>query len=313
MNLNISSLKEKLNILGINQFGIMDVKDYKRPKIYSSMIEYYNDFQINGNFDLDKYNSIIVFLMNYRPENLEKKNMSIGSNELDYHYVLIEKINELKRIYNLGNFEAFTDTGPLFDRTLALDAGLGFIGKNGCLINNESGSFNFIGYILTDLKFSRCEVTKDFKGCLDCDICLRSCPTGAISKNGFHPERCLAHITQTKNPDEKLLKKVSTFYGCDICQRCCPKNINKNSGMSEFLSGDIIDYKDIFLLSNSDFKNKFSRKAFYWKGRKIIKRNAIVVATNNKDASIKPILEMEYKKKNEYLNHYIEIYFDKIK
>lgn len=309
MNNDIYLLEEKLNKLGINEFGIIDVKDYIRPRIYESMTEYYNDFQIKGNYDLSRFNSIIVFLLNYRPKVLSKENMSIGSNELDYHYVFREKANQLKEIFDSKNFEAFTDTGPLFDRSLALQAGLGFIGKNGVLINENIGSFNFIGYILTDIKYDKYVHNNNLNGCGDCDICLRSCPTGAISKNGFHPERCLAHITQTKNPDEKLLKRVSTFYGCDICQRCCPKNKDKCPGMSEFLSGDKIDYKDVFLLSNNEFKEKFGRKAFFWKGRKIIKRNAIVTATNRRDDFIIPILKEEYKKDNQYINYYIDRFF----
>lgn len=310
-------LKENLNLLGFEEFGIIPTACYIQPHFIPSMVDYYNENQIKNNFDMSAFNSIIVLLMNYRPENLKSGRMSIGSNEKDYHIVFKEKISELGNMMDLGNFLGYSDTGPLFDRTLALKAGLGFIGKNGCLINPRIGSFFFIGYVLTDLKFEKFIPYKDseFKNtlCEHCTRCIEACPTSAIGEGEFRPMRCLSHLTQTKKPDPNLEGKIKTFYGCDICQKVCPYNSDKASGMIEFLSGDDMSYEDLFTLSNKEFKKIYGEKAFFWRGRSIIKRNAIIRAHNLKDESIVKYLEEELKKDNITKEYILKYFLDFIK
>ena len=312
MESNLLTLQENLKILGFTEFGIIPTTDYSQPDYNPELIDYYNESQMKNNFDMSAFNSIVVLLMNYRPEILKSGSMSIGSNEKDYHIVFREKIKELSELMSLGNFACYSDTGPLFDRTLAIEAGLGFIGKNGCLINPNIGSFFFIGYVLTDLKFEKFipyDINK-FKQpiCFNCSRCIKACPTSAIREGEFRPMRCLSHLTQTKTPDPELEGKIKTFYGCDICQKVCPYNYEKPKGMSEFLSGDEMSYEDLFTLSNKEFKNKYGEKAFFWRGRSIVKRNAIIRAHNINDDSILKYLKEELKKDN-ITKEYILKYF----
>lgn len=302
-------LKEKLNQIGIEEFAVIGTNRYRHPKYLESMKAYYNENQISGDFNTEDFNSIIVVLMNYHPGKFVLRNMSIGANEIDYHRVLKTKVEELSEIYNLGKFAGFTDTGPLFDRTLALEAGLGFIGKNGCLINSKLGSFVFIGYIFTD-KILPLTEKKEVKNilCDSCTLCVKACPTKALSDERFEPTKCQSHLTQKNILREEEESMIKSFYGCDICQKVCPYNQDKKIGMKEFTKFEDMSYNEIFLLTNKEYKEKFYNRSFFWKSRKVIKRNAILKAINTNNFEIKDLIKMEKDKQNVYLARYIDLF-----
>jgi epoxyqueuosine reductase len=145
----------------------------------------------------------------------------------DYHEVLdriLRRIEETLKPH--ARTWRYVDTGPLSDRTLAASAGLGWIGKNGMLIDEEIGSWTFIGTLLTSLQNDIIPATVADR-CGTCTRCLDACPTDAILPDRtIESQRCISYATiEHRGP---LPLETPTLaghvFGCDICQEVCPWN-----------------------------------------------------------------------------------------
>jgi len=145
----------------------------------------------------------------------------------DYHKVLKGRLRGAGRLLVEAGLKArvCVDSSPVLERALAARAGLGFVGKNGCLIHPEFGSYLFLGEIFTDLKLPDGEPVPD--GCGACALCLRACPAKA-----FHAPRildageCLSTWTIEWRGEfpEKAPGLKGHLFGCDRCQEVCPYN-----------------------------------------------------------------------------------------
>lgn len=218
--------------------------------------------------------SIVVFAVSYNSRKVG--NISSYAYGKDYHRVMPEIAAPALKFLKESGFCAdfFADTGTLPERHLAYRAGLGFIGKNHCLIHPRLGSFIFIGYIITD-----CPLDADSpiaEKCADCGECTAKCPSGALGKNDFR--LCLSYITQKKgelSPDEAaLIKKTGCAWGCDICQRVCPHNAAAPEATHPAFSENLITELNIPEdISNREFAALYGEKAFSWRGKNVILRN----------------------------------------
>ena len=152
----------------------------------------------------------------------------------DYHQVLRKRVRALEaRLHKLfGNFEArsFVDTGPVVERSLATAAGLGWTGKNTCLIHPKLGSYGFLAVLLMSLEIGKEKVPIALAPdrCGSCRRCLDACPTGALTAPyQMDARRCIAYLTiEHRGPiDENLREGMGRqIFGCDICQDVCPWN-----------------------------------------------------------------------------------------
>jgi epoxyqueuosine reductase len=149
----------------------------------------------------------------------------------DYHDVLRRRINALLAWMQAESEEpfearAFVDSGPVQERVYAQYAGLGWIGKNACLINPELGSWLFLGEIICTLALE--PDTQGLEQCGSCTRCLDACPTGALVEPGvLDSNRCLSYLTiETEGgiPEPYRQALGARIYGCDICQEVCPYN-----------------------------------------------------------------------------------------
>ncbi len=217
--------------------------------------------------------SVIVYLFPYwlGEEYYEKSNISKYAVPKDYHLVAGEYLykitEELKKTYPDNQFECFCDNSPVNEVKAAVLSGVGVIGRNGLLINRKYGSFCFIGEIITDME---CDLSvPDADGCLDCGMCMKRCPAGALSLAGVDKEKCLSDITQRKGElsekQQDMIKNSGCIWGCDICQDVCPMNKNIaitpikefiDSAVSEFCQGDSVE-----------------NRAFAWRGKNVVERN----------------------------------------
>ena len=153
----------------------------------------------------------------------------------DYHKVLFKRMRAIEaRLHEqLGEFEsrAYVDTGPIVERALAAAAGLGWTGKNTCLIHQSLGSFGFLAVLLTSLEVTPKDKTAELlvaDRCGSCTRCIEACPTDAlIAPYQMDASRCISYLTiEHKGPiAEELAEKMGRqVFGCDICQDACPWN-----------------------------------------------------------------------------------------
>jgi epoxyqueuosine reductase len=141
----------------------------------------------------------------------------------DYHDVLDRILRRFEPLFGDAKTWRYVDTGPLSDRSLAAQAGLGWIGKNGMLIHEEHGSYFFIGTLLTSLE-NDISATTVADRCGACTRCIDACPTNAIlTDRTLDSARCISYATiEHRGPLE--IEAHGNAFGCDICQEACPWN-----------------------------------------------------------------------------------------
>lgn len=158
----------------------------------------------------------------------------------DYHVVIEERLRHLlERLRAAAGdvFEAraYVDTGPVQERVYAQRAGLGWIGKNTCLINPDLGSWIFLAEIICSLPLEPDRPV--FDHCGTCTLCLDACPTGAlVEPRVLDSTRCLSYLTiELKGPipPEHRDSIAEHAYGCDICQEVCPWNLSPDMAESD--------------------------------------------------------------------------------
>jgi epoxyqueuosine reductase len=149
----------------------------------------------------------------------------------DYHDVLQARMDALLAWMRMESSEpfdarAYVDTGPVQERVYAQYAGLGWIGKNTCLINPELGSWLFLAEIICTLALE--PDTQGLEQCGTCTRCLDACPTGALVEAGvLDSNRCISYLTIEHRGDIRSDHQAGIgahVYGCDICQEVCPYN-----------------------------------------------------------------------------------------
>ena len=157
----------------------------------------------------------------------------------DYHrackqraHRLMDRIRELEPTFE---GRAFVDAGPIAERSLAAAAGLGWIGRNGCLIAPGLGSYVVLCEIVCNLSLPADEPVAP--QCGDCDKCVQACPTGALHADGLvDARRCCSYLTIEHrgeiDPELQALMGDCVF-GCDVCQAVCPENRDVPTGDGE--------------------------------------------------------------------------------
>ncbi|WP_017549251.1 tRNA epoxyqueuosine(34) reductase QueG [Salinicoccus carnicancri] len=219
---------------------------------------------------------------------------------MDYHTLLNNRLKKLEEyIKSLDpdiETRSMVDTGVLSDREVARRSGLGYIGKNGFMINQKLGTYSYLGEMITSYPFPPDEELID--SCGDCNLCVDRCPTGALTGTGqLDSQKCISFLTQTKGflPDEYRSKIGNRLYGCDTCQQVCPRNKGINTDHHEdiVLEPEILkpELTGLLEISNRDFKETYGHLAGVWRGKKPIQRNAIIALAHFKEVESVEILK----------------------
>lgn len=216
--------------------------------------------------------SVITLLLNYYPEKQQMPSspkISKYAYGRDYHEVIKKKLNfilgEIKESIGDIHGRGFVDSAPVLERSWAVRSGLGWIGKNGNLINKERGSFFFIATLIVDLELEYDDpFAKDF--CGTCRKCIDACPTEAILENKvIDGSKCISYFTielkELLIPEEMKGKSDNWIFGCDVCQDTCPWNrFSKPTQegafdpMPEVLNFSTLDWEE---LTEESFKKIF--------------------------------------------------------
>jgi epoxyqueuosine reductase len=240
--------------------------------------------------------SVITVLMNYYPSESQIENVpkiakyAYGK---DYHEVIRAKLKELLAMMKeeIGeiNGRGFVDSAPVLERSWATRSGLGWIGKNGNLINKQSGSFFFIATLIVDVELEYDDpFAKDF--CGSCRRCIEACPTDAILENKvIDGSKCISYYTiELKDallPDAMKDKFANWMFGCDTCQDVCPWNrFSKPHNEKEFtplpqvLNFSTSDWEE---LTEESFKQIFKSSPIKRTKFEGIKRNLMFVSESS--------------------------------
>src|SRR5438128_5666162 len=216
--------------------------------------------------------SVIVILVPYASERPDAPPATIGHHMAryalgdDYHVVLDRILRAIEEALPDGiKTRRYVDTGPLSDRSYAAQAGLGWIGKNGMLIDEERGSYFFIGTLLTSLENDIASATVADR-CGSCTRCIDACPTNAILPNRtIASERCISYATiEHRGPLPENLTLAGNAFGCDICQEACPWNATPAMPHPDFVTR--AEYRatpltDLLRFQQSDFSRLFRKSA----------------------------------------------------
>lgn len=255
--------------------------------------------------------SALVFAMPYypHPEKLEKfpldqARISLYAQGADYHFWFKDRMAQLcKKLQNHFPTEEFlpmTDSSPVLERDLAKRAGLGWVGKNTCLIDPKKGSLFFIGEIYSSLPLSEdFAPVPDF--CGTCTRCIDVCPTGAlVEPRKMDARKCISYLTieSRKVPEENLRPLMGDwFFGCDLCQTVCPWNQKVFKGQlstepSLPLNSDeedslLRDLRYILTSSGKRLAKDFLGTPLARAGSFGLKRNALIVVANRNLQNLK--------------------------
>jgi len=221
----------------------------------------------------------------------------------DYHTAFKAELEslavELRREHETEEFLCCTDTAPLLERDLARRAGLGFFGKNTCLIHPQKGSLFWIGQILCSLDLGAAPLPTIADACGTCDRCIRACPTGAIEEpRRLNASKCISYWTvearETAPPDLRA-KFGDWFFGCDICQTVCPWNqkhyrealLDPEPARSTLES----DLRWLLTSSHHQIKKRLQTTPLMRARPAGLKRNALVVVGNLRLRNLLPEVE----------------------
>lgn len=219
----------------------------------------------------------------------------------DYHDSVLRRLrsveSQLKQAAGDIRTWCYVDTGPLVERVYAKYAGVGWIGKNTCILNQAMGSWLFLGVILTSL-----DLTPDFPApdrCGSCTRCIDACPTDAlIAPYQLDSNRCIAYLTIEKRgaiPEELRAGMGRHLYGCDICQDVCPWNRKAPAtAAAEFQPREVLFNPALEWLagmSPEQFRTVFRGSPVKRAKLAGLKRNALIAMGNSGEEKFIPVIE----------------------
>jgi epoxyqueuosine reductase len=210
----------------------------------------------------------------------------------DYHTVMRTRLtalgDRLVALAGRGAHRVYVDAGPLPERELARQAGLGWFGKNTMLIHPRLGSFTFIGVVLTDLELEP-DAPFEADRCGSCRRCLEACPTAAFPEpHVLDATRCISYLTiEARSPVPDALAPLvgDRLFGCDVCQDVCPWNVRFAEETAEpcYRAREAASWPSleaIVGMSEEEHRSEFGRSALERPGRAGLARNAAVVLEN---------------------------------
>lgn len=316
------SIKSKALELGFDLVGISPVDSFPEHQLYKEWLnkgfsgemkylERNPEKRENIENVLPGAKSVISCAMNYNTSYPYSTDLNDKANGWisryawgdDYHDVIKEKLQVL--ITHIGGESSekivsklYVDTGPVLERTFGKYAGVGWVGKNTCLINQEIGSWIFLGEIITNIELEYDIPVPD--RCGTCTRCIDACPTDAILEPYVLDSRlCISYLTielKDQIPIELREGVRNNIYGCDICQDVCPWNKRAPvSGKPEFQPRENLynpDLAYISKLSPEQFRTQFKGSPIKRTKRRGLLRNVLLAMGNSGERVFVPQVKL---------------------
>ncbi|MFA6712543.1 MAG: tRNA epoxyqueuosine(34) reductase QueG [Bacteroidales bacterium] len=295
----IKILSDLSNHLGFIDFGIAKIEkidceyshfeEYLQKGYHAGMkyMEKNLEKRYNPALLVDGAKSVICFLAPYGTKGNKIASFALG---MDYHIVIkkklnviLDKLNEISNDSEIKNFNGrvFVDSAPIMERTWAVRAELGFIGKNNFLISPQYGLRTFIGEIICNIPYDLFESKRApiITDCEGCNQCIEACPSGALcAPYTLNAKKCISYhtIESTELYDIHPVNYNEQIFGCEKCLEVCPWN-KKIPGWPEFETN--ADYllsltpENWIRMNESDFKTRLNDSPLKRAGLKKIKNN----------------------------------------
>ncbi len=310
-------IEEQAYALGFNGFGITHPETGKAGENFSKWLNlgYAGDmgYMARGeekrrdpNLVLEGVKSIICLRTNYLTAEKgmdfldfpEIGDVSLYALNTDYHDIITPRLKDLEKIiqkeFHGCKTKIYVDTGPILEKPLAEQAGLGWIGKHTNLLTKEIGSWYFLSEILVDVALPESKAAENH--CGTCRSCIDICPTDAIvAPYVLDSQKCISYLTiELKGVIPTEFRKAigNRIYGCDDCQIVCPWNTYAvrteepafKSVDSNFLLTELI------LMNDEEFRKKFKGSPIKRVKRRGLLRNVAVALGNSQNPEAIPFL-----------------------
>ncbi len=243
---NLAQIKELAKEVGFDLCGVAQHRLFKEDKAfleewiecgYASSLDYLKrniECRADANRLVEGARSVIVCAVAYKnsvsdgyPADHSAKIASYAC-ATDYHttikQMLFELCERLKEIDADFSARCFVDSAPIFEKRYAVEAGLGWIGRQSLLITPQFGSFVLLGEIVMTAECNEYDKPLEMVGCGECRRCVDACPNGAIKERHIDTSRCISCATIECRNDECGCNTHGWIFGCDECQTVCPYN-----------------------------------------------------------------------------------------
>ncbi|MBR2026050.1 MAG: tRNA epoxyqueuosine(34) reductase QueG [Alistipes sp.] len=244
--LKLNDIKRLAREVGFDLCGVAQCRDLERDRAF---LEGWLERGFGGSLDYLKKNiavradatslvegakTVIVCALAYKNEISNgyscKSRGKVASYALttDYHRTIKDMLFELCRRLKAhdDSFAArcFVDSAPIFEKRYAVEAGLGWIGRQSLLITPDYGSFVLLGEVVTSAECDSYDTPLDTVGCGECRRCVEACPNGAIKERHIDTTRCISCATIERRGEGEQCPLHGWIFGCDECQSVCPYN-----------------------------------------------------------------------------------------
>lgn len=280
---NLEHIKRVAHEVGFDICGVANTTLFKEDSLflekwiergYASSLDYLKrniDCRADATRLVEGAKSVIVCAVAYKnrvsdgyPTNHRTKVASYACTT-DYHTTIKEMLFELcRRLKEVNpNFSArcFVDSAPIFEKRYAVEAGLGWIGRQSLLVTPEYGSFVLLGEIVMTAECDRYDTPYEGVGCGECRRCVEACPNNAIKERHIDTSRCISCATIERKGEEQC-NLHGWIFGCDECQSVCPYNrkapYHTNPKVEPHFSPLEMYAEDWLSLSETEFTDKFS-------------------------------------------------------
>lgn len=244
--LKLNDIKRLAREVGFDLCGVAQCRDLERDRAF---LEGWLERGFGGSLDYLKKNiavradatslvegakTVIVCALAYKNEisngySCESRG-KVASYALtsDYHRtikdMLFELCRRLKALDDSFAARCFVDSAPIFEKRYAVEAGLGWIGRQSLLITPDYGSFVLLGEVVTSAECDCYDTPLDTVGCGECRRCVEACPNGAIKERHIDTTRCISCATIERRGEGEQCPLHGWIFGCDECQSVCPYN-----------------------------------------------------------------------------------------
>ncbi len=308
-------IKEKaaalgLDLCGVARAGPLDPAPFAKwfDNGWHANLQYVKDRlaeRLDPRLVLPGARSVVAVAVSYGPDLPNHKpvaDLEIAkyAQNRDYHNVLLKPVRKLAawmRSELAARVYAEVDAGAVAEKAWAERAGLGWIGKNGCLIHERYGSWLLLGALVTDLVLE--PDAPHPQRCGDCSACIPACPTDAIPEPGFvDARRCLAfHTIEHRGPiaPELAARAGGRVFGCDACQDVCPWNHKARPGQLVTLRARpdqrSLSFAETLALTHDEARARFTGTPLLRAGRDGLVRSALALLPRPVPAALLPLVE----------------------